>query len=348
MEGAASGLEPTPRARALGLLVARSPSPAGGPWGPRALWDPSPWVQRAGVLALGQRLPETESAALLEGFVARGDVDPYVRSKAAMLLGTDAAATLVSAAWRSEHEAWRVAPLALAAAVLGDPDAVGALGDALAAGEIGLEVDFLRDVGQSGLTDLLPALRASAAHVEEELALPVAAAQLALGDAAGEQALRKALADPDEELRLEALDYVSRLDHEAAEALLRKARAHGPDLVRWYADLALASRHGDALELLDTAILEADPEIRALAVRFAAEAYARALGSKRTAKGVRKVLHHALGDPDPSVRVAALRAMSELGLDGEDALVDANLRHGQEAVRIEAAGVRMGGGLDRE
>src|SRR5690606_29906884 len=84
---AADDLDPTPRARALRLLVEHAEAPGGGDWASRALLDPSPWVQRAGVEGLVARLPEPESAQRLERYVAREGADPYVRGLAARSLG---------------------------------------------------------------------------------------------------------------------------------------------------------------------------------------------------------------------------------------------------------------------
>lgn len=346
LAGAAASPEPSLRARALGLLIRHSSAGGGGEWGPRALWDPSPWVQRAGIEALQARLPEAASIELLEGYVQREGLDPYVRARAALALGpaSQAARHGIDQAWQAADLPWERAPLALAAALFGDPSAIAALAEALSTGEIALDVDFVLTVGRSGLTDLLPALAEGAEYVEEELRLPFAVARVELGDPSGEQVLRRALSSPNEELRLEALDYISRMEGPTADALLRRARGSGPDLVRWYAELALAARGAGPADLWERAMGEPDHEVRALGVRFAAEAGRSRPGDRRTARSLRRVLLQALDDLDPGVRIAALQAAA--AVEGEDlqALLLSNLRHPQEGVRVEAAGALLARG----
>ena len=62
-----------------------------------------------------------------------------------------------------------VAPLALASAAHGDEEAIAAAAEALASGEIGLELEFMREVGSSGHSELQDALRRGSSWVEEEL-----------------------------------------------------------------------------------------------------------------------------------------------------------------------------------
>src|SRR5262249_36766982 len=143
------------------------------------------------------------------------------------------------------HEAWRVAPLALAAVRLGDEGARATLNQALETGELALDLAFLDEIGSSHDASLLPALAKAHDRVGEEMVLPVASARLRLGDESAEQPLRKALGDSDEERRLEALDFVADLDLPAAETLLHRASEQGPELVTAYANLALAAQSGD-------------------------------------------------------------------------------------------------------
>lgn len=334
---AASDLDPTPRARALRLLVEHAEDPGGGEWAARALLDPSPWVQRAGVEGLVARLPEPESAARLEGYVARQGADPYVRGLAARHLGTATARDAMARAWRAARRSWERAPLALAAAVLGDAEAVEPLGRALASGELGLETSFVAAVGASGLTALLPALAAAGEAVEDELVLPLAGARLALGDPDAEPIFRRALADADVERGLEAVDVLAALDHEAAVGLLRRARQAGSEPVRRYAELVSAAREGE-VGPIGRAATDADPELRGLAMRFAAEAVRRAPADRRVAREARRVVELGLADELPTVRLAALDAATVVDLDVESALLEANLRHPVAAIRLGAAG----------
>ena len=84
---AAESSDPTPRARSLGLLIATSDKPGDGDWAKRALEDADPWVQRAGVYALSDRLQDPGSVTLLEDFVAT-EADPYVRGAAGLRLAS--------------------------------------------------------------------------------------------------------------------------------------------------------------------------------------------------------------------------------------------------------------------
>ncbi len=341
---AANDLDPTPRGRALGLLVQSSDQPAGGEWGPRGLYDPSPWVQRQVVEALATRLPEPESAAALRVVAERSDVDPYVRATAGFRLaaaGDTSAREALSHGWKTEKQSWRRAPLAAAALAAGDTEALQTASGALASGDVALEVDFVLDLGRAGLTELLPALREGGEVVEEELVLPYAAARVALGDASGEGPLRRALSNSDEIHRLEALDYLSRMHEPAATALLRKARSNDSDVVGWYATLALAGRGEQAAERLIAGMGSDDNEVRRLALRFAGELGQGGLGSKKDVRLAREVLATGLAADEPTLREAALRGLLAMGVDGERPNIELNLGNEYLAVRVEAAAVLL-------
>jgi HEAT repeat protein len=336
----ATSEDPSPRARALALLLEQE---GPGRWGQQALADESDWVRRAAIEALARR-SDPDSRALLEGLVADPQVDPYLRGLAALRAPGPASAEAIRAALEQEREAWRVAPLALAAVRLGDEAARARLVRALESGELPLEIEFMHEIGQTGDASLVPALVHAQERVEEELVLPIASARLMLGDAAGEQALRTALSEDDEERRLEALDYLVELDHPAATTLLRRASSLGPDLVTWYADLALAARTDTNGQVFEKAFAEPDRELRSLAVRFAGEALGAP--SKRAEKGAQKVLTQALSDPDAWVRAGACRAAAELGMTDTRTAMEALLGDEVELVRVEASGalLAMAGG----
>ncbi len=307
-------------------------------------------MQRGAVEALATRLPDADAELLLEAYVTRSSADPYVRAWAAAQLPSPSTDTIeaLSAAWREQPDPWAVAPLALAAAAVGDTDAVPALADALATGELALETDFLLQIGGSGHTSLIDSLRIAQDLVELELELPVATARLMLGDVSGEQPLRKAVADSDAEWRLEALDYLAHLDHPTATTLLRRASAQGPDLVRWYADLALAARLDGKSDVFASAYDEIDPEVRVLAVRFAAEAAMHGTANRRDARVTHAVIASALSDSEVAVRTEALRAVGRLKLAEVGALVQGLLVDEAKRVRIEAAGAALTIGVQTE
>lgn len=334
LEASAATDDPGARARALALLVA---AVGAEPWGERGLRDESDWVVRAVVDALGAR-SDARARALLEGLATDGGADPYVRGLAALRAPGTASATAMSAAWPAEAEAWRVAPLALAAVRLGDEAARPALEGALATGELPLDLEFLEELGRSGDAGVARALGVAQDRVEEELVLPVAAARLVLGDATAEQVFRKALGDADEERRLEALDFLVEIDHPAATALLHKASSAGPDLVREYAGLALAARSGTDSEVFERAFAQPDRELRALAVHFAGVAGTGGLGGRRTGRAVERVVLAGLDDADAAVRAEAARAVAGLRLAEGVAGLGPLLGDEVEPVRIEAAG----------
>jgi HEAT repeat protein len=333
--------DPNLRARALGLLIRTTEEPGGGAWALRALYDPDPWVQRSGLEALTPRLDEPETVALLESYVSAdlSTSDPYVRGGAVMRLaaaGHTGTRDVVMSGWRAESLPWRAAPLQLAAAVMGDAEAVAPLAKTLSRGDLPLEVEFVLDVGRSRLDELVPALREGSEWLEPEMELPFAVARVSLGDAAGEGPLRKALMSGDDIRQLEALDYLSKLRDPAADALLRKARSEGSELARWYAELALLARGEGNAERLEKAMANEDREVRTLAVRFATDV--AAFESRKSQRTAKRVVRAALFDDDASVRTEAVRATAALGLNTEAEGLIVALSDEFFAIRVEAAG----------
>ncbi|MEQ1566374.1 MAG: hypothetical protein ABMA64_12105 [Myxococcota bacterium] len=336
LEQSAGSLDPAPRARALALLVENGDDP--DHWGQRALLDPSDWVRRAGIEALGRR-GDAPSRALLERAAADSEGDPYLRAMAAMAAPGPTASAAMADALTRERQSWRVAPLALAAVRLGDGSARPALEQALAQGELPLDLPFLREVGRSEERSLVTALARAQGRVEDELALPLASARLMLGDADAEATLRQAVTAPDEERQLEALDVLVDLDLPTALALVKRASEGPPGLVRWYAELALAA-HGDGdTGVFERAYREPDREVRALAVEFAGRAAAG--GTRRADKRAGQVVLAGLSDPDTTVRVTACRAASALRLGAAATAAQGLLTDEAEIVRIEASGALL-------
>lgn len=336
LEAGAAVLDPTLRAAALGLLIGE----AGPGWDARALGDPSPWVQRTAVRALLAR-GDPESQRQLERFATQPDRDPVVRSLAAVWMPSPAIAEATAEAWRQEQLPWRIAPLALAALVNGDPGARDGLSGALQTGELPLEIELILEIGHTGDTGLLPALELAQDRVEEELALAIAAARLLLGDPTAEQPFRKAVSDSDVERRLEALDLLVELDRPAATSLLTRARAEGPELVEWYAELALAARSGRDPELFTRAARDPDREVRQLAIRFSRLAATGGTSDRKVARAARRAVIDGLADPDISVQLEAVRAVRALHLPEAQPAVAALLGEDSQLLRIEAAGALL-------
>ena len=334
LEGAAASTDPTPRARALHWLLRSEPDDA---WMTVARFDASPWVQLAAVDALATRAdPDTAS---LRPFVQQDDGDPMVRLAAALALpGPDEAAREASsAAWRASSAPWDRAPLALAAHVHGDAEAAAPLLAAVATGELPLDLRLVRALADEGPPGMSEALRQAQSHAPEELAVALAAAQLALGDDQGEAPLRDAMSD-DAAQRMEGLDALMWIEHPAVDGLIRRARQGASPLVTWHADLLLAARRGSDSQRFSDAMQAADPEVRRLAIQLASYALTRSSDSRRAAKDARRALLDGLTDDDAAVRGAAARAGGELRvLEGEAAL-EALLVDDSPAVRLEAAG----------
>lgn len=345
-EGADSD-DPSVRGRALDLLIRADSDPAGD-WARRALWDPDPWVQRRGVTALTSRIDAPGATDLLEQYVRRTDAmaDAYAQGSAALRLvevGDVDVATDVANAWPRKTD-FEAPPLQLAALALGDAAALEPLGAHLAQGEVALEPEFVLDLGRSGDTRLVPYLATGQEWVEDELQLAWATARLQLGDKDAAKLLHKALDGDDPLAALEALDFLSALPGEASTELIRKARSGGTDIAQAYAAMALAARGEGTADPLEDAVLSDDPELRALAARFAADTLAQHDPPRRAEKVARKVLEQALVDEALAVRVAALRSAATLGVLVPEPPVRAQLVDELLAVRIEAAGALLARG----
>jgi hypothetical protein len=347
LEDAAGSLDPSHRGHALSTLIATARDPGGGEWGPRALYDPDAWVQRQGVQALVGRLSEPETVEHLEAYVSRDSADPYSRSYAAVRLQDHSSPALrdaLSEAWRTEPMRWKAAPLALGALVHGDDDARVPLSAALARGDVALEPQFIADVGRSGRPELLDALQEGEDWVEPELALAYAVARISLGDPSGEQLLRKALGSDDSGAQLEALTHLSEIQGPIADALLKRARNQGSDLVRAWAELALAARGQADPSVIVVASGSADAEIRALAARFAGERLAAGdLRSRKATRQLENVLRTALVDARAIVRRGALLGLERAPIDDRDVLLNPVLADDSLENRLQAAGMLLEG-----
>lgn len=332
LSAAAGELDVSVRARAIGLLIASSES--ADEWGPRGIYDPDEWVQRAAVDALVDH-PDPAAAELVASLVERDGLSPYVRCHAAVeLIATGRA--VPDLGWQDESEHWLRAPLALPAAMQGDTDALSALRADLAQGDFPLEIEFYLDLGKSGL-DVADALEDSRIRVEEELELPIAAAQLGLGDKRGEQRFKKALSENDLERRLEAVDYLAELDGDVATGLLKKA-AQGSGVVEDYAELALIARGEKGPDAALDALLLPDREARMQAVWALSHWLANTDASGRSKKQAHKALVAMLGDPEPVVVMAAIQGLGRAGLPEDRAKLAGFLALDDRGLRVEAAG----------
>jgi len=332
LEAAAESLDPTPRSRALYWLIRTGELDT---WAPRAIYDPSPWVQRVAVDALVLRGPAAHEH--LATLAARADAEPLVRVDAALALPDGYDVPALAEAWRSADAPWDRAPLALAAHHLGDADALDAVASSVATGELHLDLRFVDALAIHGGPRLEPALATAQDRVEQELQIAIAASRLKVGDPRGEGDLRKAVTG-DVPQRLEALDALASIRDDAAEGLIRRARTGSADLVRWYADLLLAARYGVDPTQLVSAREQADPEVRRLAVHAASIALTDGPAHRKVARAAREVLVTSLSDPDATVRQRAARAVGELALAPAASSLPPLLADEVGAVRLEAAG----------
>ncbi|MEL6349387.1 MAG: HEAT repeat domain-containing protein, partial [Myxococcota bacterium] len=212
LEESAGRLDVSVRRLALELLVEVSASEDVGAWADRGLWDPSPYVQRAVISALDNRLPEPSSQQRLQTFVGRdSDLDPYSRCAAASRLarlGDVSTLAAVQAAYQDEA-LWRAAPCALAAAQMGDAAARQRLKAALEQGALPLDVGFMADVGRAALgEDVAAALSTGLGRLEPEMKLAAAAALVQMGDPTGSGPLRQALSGSGDPRQMEAIDFL--------------------------------------------------------------------------------------------------------------------------------------------
>jgi len=343
---AAGSLDVSARGRALDLLIRYEPAPGGGQWGARALYDPHSYVQGLAVDALADRLDEPESAELLAELVRRDDVEPYVRGAAAFALAQTGRTDLIDALKSASKGLtyWQRVPLSLAAARMGDAEALADLQRSLALGELPLELGFFEDVGASGLTELGPALIEASSRVEEELVLPIGLALMQLGNTRGESLFRTALSDPNPEVRMEAMDYLAANPMPASDALLSRARAQGPDAVRQYANLVRFSQGEGKLDVAWAALDSADRESRQLAVRALA-GYLASKGPpsewRRTDRQVHAALRAALDDSESTVVLEALQALATAGTPEDRMALIPWLTSEPIVLRVEAAGAML-------
>jgi hypothetical protein len=332
LEGATASLEPSLRARAIALTVLTTADL--DRWGPRGLWDPSPWVQRAAIEALDTR----DAHDLLTSFVGRADAAPTSRALAALAL--DPGAVSLSDAWRAAEAPWTRAPLALAAWHHGDDDALPALTAALATGELDVDAAFFAALAQRSQPDVLAALAEAQARAEPELAIQLAATRLRCGDAKAAVPLRKAL-DGSAEEQLEALDALGALPGAAADELITRAASSAHELVRRDALLLAAARLGQQPERLTDALDDPDREVRLFAVAASRIALAQGPASRQVAKEARRALVEALVDPDLQVRAEAARGVGEHRVVEARAALEALLTDEVAWVRVEAAGALL-------
>ncbi len=328
------------RGPALGRLIEISSAPGGGDWGQRAVWDPSPWVQREAIHGLEARLPEQESAELLLQLALRQEAEPYTRGLAALALADQGDRRPLEAmqVCMNVDVLWRAAPCALAAARYNDPSGKERLLVALDAQELPLDLAFVAALGGSGLEFLVPELEGALSWVEEPLRVPVAAALLELSPQRGESAMRGYLGDPSIEVRLEALDFLRDRDQPEATALISKASTSS-EVDGQYARLIEVARGGRAPAAALEAFSSPNREVRAWSVWALGRSWSPELPKKERAD-ISAALVAAAADTESTVRLEAARALGASGADAELQALEALLESELPQVRLEA-GLRL-------
>lgn len=296
--------DPTLRGRALSVLARRQPDA----WARRALADPDGWVQQLAVDALLPLADQPVVRDALAEHAARSWADPIARARVAHALPDLG----LAASWSGVASRWDRLPLALVAAAQGDADALAEVQARLSRGEVLPDTQLVLDVGRTGLSELLPSMVEGQDWVEEELAAPWAGARLLLGDTSAEGVLRRALSDDLLEAQLQAVDVLASVPTPESDALLDRASSRGPDAVRWYAALTLSERRGPDAGLLERAASHEDRDVRVIALQAVPRLLA-ASDNRRLARSAERILRDGLSDPDPLVRLAALRALVDSG-----------------------------------
>jgi len=335
----AEALDVSVRQQSLGQLVRHSEQPGGGSWAPRALLDPSPYVQRRSIEALGDRLPEPQAAERLLGVIGRDGVEPYTRGLAGAMLaahGDTRALDPLQAALAQADQGWEQAPLALPAAMLGDEQALVLLQASLRRGEFPLELDFFLALGTSGLAGLAEPLAEGATRLEEDLLAPAAASLVRLESPAGEALFQQMLTDADPELRLQALDFLAPLEGDVADRLIARAAGPGPAVVSAYAELVQLSRgQGSPRAALEFS-RGIDREDRQQAV-WALGHYLVAAPTPKQESAVRERLIQALNDVELLVVHEAIRALARAGTLADLPALQELTQQEFVAVRVAAA-----------
>lgn len=332
LEAAAADPDASNRRDALRALIRISSEQAGGSWGQRGRWDPSPAVQRATVEALAAR---QDGAALLRAMV-EGPADPWARGYAALALGNDPSLLpVLETAIRQVHPE-EAGGLWLAAARNGSGPALAQLEALLRSGEVPLELPFLKAIGESGLKTLVPALVEGLGKMEPELRPSAAGALLMLDPEAGKPWFVENLRAEDEDLVADSIDTLAAIPGPAATSLLSPLAAR-PDWLGALATGALVARGASGLNPLVPLLKQEDPDIRSDAALAAAAAWQR---DSRGGERVVSLLKPMLDARNVRERLAAIQALAAHG--NVDLLIPL-LRDESPKVRVAAA-VGMAGG----
>ncbi len=332
---ASQGSGPSVRSRAiaLGIVVYEADRAT---WAGRGSFDPDGWVQIQTVDAMAPYAEEPAIRAVLAQLATRDSADAYARSHAAVVLadtgGDDSVRDALATAVTQARDPWNRSALALGALALGDTSHTPALTDAVARGDIALELTFIGDLGRTGDASVLEALAAASERVEEELVLAVAAARMLLGDTAGKNVLIAATNNNDPLVQLAVIDAV--LNIAGNKPVLKAAMRSKDAIAAEYAALAWDAIRDRVSDRFARALQSNDPELRLAALAL--------LGRTSSNPDLsRDLARRALLDDVPRVRAAAARRLGELGIQsaaGDTERLQILLSDEDVLVRVEAAG----------
>jgi hypothetical protein len=317
-------------------LIYRSTDPG---WSLRGLYDPDSWVQRAAGLELLRIEQHQELLSYLQG-----SADPYVRGELAARLihaASESDQANLRDLWREAEHEWERPPLALAAAALGDQQAIALIGEALERGDLALSHHFIAALGRSQRAELIPYLKRGEDSAEDELKLPFAAARLGLGDSSAQATFHAAFNDPNPEVALEALDHLIPLEADEVNQLLKRAQTTSDAEIKWYALLASVARHQAGPDKLITALNEENWEVRLWATRFSGALLADPSSSRRETANASRVLQRSISDESAVVRVEAAKALRWVEADLANRYIPLLLADTDLGVRLAAAASRF-------
>ena len=341
LEAGADDLDLDIRRAAIPTLARTSPEPAGGAWGRRGRYDPSPAVQRATITALAARA-EPAADALLKEIAEDAAADGWVRGCAALaVIRRDGPANVAWAATLAARTPAAGAPgLLLAAGLAGDAASASRLAEWVAHGDIPLQLDLVAELGR--LPTLAPSLALALLHAEPELQLPIAAALLPNDVPAARATLAGALHAPVAEQRLEALDALEGADPTAAAALLQDAANQPDDVVHTRARLILMARSGEANALVERSLDDPEREVRLAALAAIASLRARPAGRIDTRWS--EPLRTLATDLDTGVALAAIHALGVQPSADDLHTLEGLLNEESLLVRVAAARAMSGAG----
>ena len=330
-------------------IVRYRPEDSGGEFTQRFLLDPSPYVQRAALEALIDRMQagdDTTALPLLVENLHRTDLDAYTWGHLAhSLVGhvDGENAELISSKWESESASYLIMPLAMAAAEVGNTSALAALETSLTAADIPLELLFFDDCGESGLP-LSNTIMDSVDRFEQVLHIPALVCALELGESGAESVLRDVIrSDANPERALEALDFVVEANTTAGEGavhrLLIDASRSSNTLVSTYGNGALLLFGEGDPDAIVGAVSSVDRDVRVIALASLTRWW-NSLGHTSTRR--QRVSYHeamveALSDPNIAVVLAAIDALGHFAFPDDEEVLEQLLQSDDTMVRTRSA-----------